>query len=95
MIHNIADITGNGTALPLVAGGVRTPANWVLIVAPAANASSVRFGDSTTSSTSGVVIPKGTSLLTPATSNAESLDLSQLYVLVANSDTVSVIYGKT
>ena len=95
MIHNIADITGNGTALPLIGSGVRTAANWVMIVNPAANGSSVRFGDSTTSSTSGALIPKGTSLVTPATSNAESLDLSQLYVFVANSDTVSVIYGKT
>lgn len=95
MVHNITDITGTGAAVPLVANAVRTPANWVQIVAGAGNSADVRFGDLNTSATSGSRISPGSGQMFPATGNAESLDLSQCYVFLALNDTVSVIYGKT
>lgn len=95
MVHNIPDITGTGVAVPLVAAGVRTAANWVQIVAGAANSADCRFGDSTTSATSGSRIAPGAGQMFPATGNAESLNLASCYVFLAVGDTVSVIYGRT
>ncbi len=95
MVHNITDITGTGVTVPLVANAVRTPANWVQLVAGSGNSADARFGDLTTSATSGSRLAPGSGQMFPATGNAESLDLAQCFVFLAAGDTVSVVYGKT
>jgi hypothetical protein len=95
LVHNISDITGTGVAVPLIAGGVRTAANWVQLTALPGNSADVRFGDSTTSASSGARIAPGAGQLFPATANSESLDLAQCFVFLANGDKVTVVYGRT
>jgi hypothetical protein len=95
VVHNVPDITGTGAAVPLIPGGVRTSAAWVQIVTGSANTANVRFGDSTTSATSGTRLPANSSQLLPPLANAECYDLAQLYVFMAAGDTISCVYAKT
>lgn len=92
MVHNIADITPNGTATRLKL--TRTPANWLMISAPTANTGDIRIGDSATAAANGVVIAKGTTLLLPPIGDDSYLDLALIYVFgAAGADKVGVLYG--
>lgn len=91
MIHNIADVTATGTAIPLKAS--RTPCNWVQIIAPTANAAAIRIGDSTTDATHGLSIPAGGGMLFPPISDCQYLDLAMIYLFGTAGDKVSVVYG--
>jgi hypothetical protein len=91
MVHNIADITPNSVATALKAA--RTPCNWVIISAPAANSGVMRVGDSTTGASSGAIIAKGESLTLFPIGDTQYLDLSLVFVYGASSDVVGVLYG--
>lgn len=92
MVHNIADITPNGTVTALKSS--RTPANWIILSAPSGNAADIRVGDSTTSTSSGAIIAKGTSVTLLPISDDHYLDLALIYVFGASgSDKVGVLYG--
>jgi hypothetical protein len=95
VVHNIPDITGTGSTFALIPMGVRTAASWVIIGAPTANTGDIRVGDSTTSVTSGIPVHAGTTLTIPATGNAESLNLADVWVQVPTGCVCSAVYGKT
>lgn len=92
-----ADITGTGAAQALTG-----PANarWVQLVAPAGNASVVRWGDSLVSSSRGAIIAAGGGQMlapigTAAGGSPQSTlyDLTRIYVLVAVGDKITVTWG--
>jgi hypothetical protein len=91
MVHNIGDITPGGTATQLKS--TRTPANWLLVTAPAANSGSLRLGDSTTGAATGIEVIKGTTTLFPAISDDAYMDLSMIYLYGTSSDKASIVYG--
>lgn len=91
MVHNIADITPNGTATALKAS--RTPCNWVTVFAATANAGDMRIGDSTTAAGTGLVIPKGTGATLQSIADTQYLDLALVYVFGTSTDKVSILYG--
>ena len=91
MVHNIADITPNGTATALLS--THTKCNWIIISAPTANAGDVRVGDSTTSATSGASVAKGTSVTLAPISDDLYLDLALIYVFGTSTDKVGILYG--
>lgn len=92
MVHNIADITPNGTATALASTHIK--ANWVIISSPTANGAAVRVGDSTTSATSGAVVEKGFSITLLPIGDALYLDLNLIYVFTAaGADKCGVLYG--
>jgi hypothetical protein len=93
LVHNIADITGDGSAHPLIASNVRTPACWLEINATAGNSAAVRIGDSTTSATSGTPVASGAGQLFPPIGTTQYMDLSQIWYYAANGDKFSVTYG--
>ncbi len=91
-INSLADITGNATSHPFAS--VSTPALWVQVVAPAANAAAVRLAGSAVSSTQGAVIAPGGSFLLPMSQRSGLYyDLSTLYYYAASGDKVSIIWG--
>lgn len=93
----LADISGSGTAQRL-SGTAGAVALWVQIVAPSTNSSVVRVGDSTVSSTSGILVAPGGGFFLPALTQTPGIvtryDLSTIYVLVQSGDKVSAGYGK-
>jgi hypothetical protein len=92
MVHNIADITPNGTATALSSS--HTKANWVIVSSPAANGAAVRVGDSTTSATSGAIAEKGASITLWPIADDLYLDLALIFVFTAaGSDKAGVLYG--
>lgn len=92
MVHNIADITPNGTATALSSS--HTKANWIIISSPAANGAAVRVGDSTTSATSGAIAEKGFSITLLPIGDALYLDLALVFVFTAaGADKCGVLYG--
>jgi hypothetical protein len=92
MVHNIADITPNGTATALSSS--HTKANWVIVSSPAANGAAVRVGDSTTSASSGAIAEKGASITLWPIGDDLYLDLALIFVFAASgSDKAGVLYG--
>lgn len=91
MVHNIADVTPGGSAVALKSS--RTPCNWVQVVCPTSNATSMRVGDINTSATSGIAIPPGGGMMFPAISDTQYLDLALVYIYGTTTDKVSVVYG--
>ena len=91
MIHNIADVTPGGSTVALKA--TRTPANWLIVSAPTGNAADIRVGDSTTGTGSGVIVKAGTSLILPAISDDNYLDLAQVYLYGSTTDKAYLVYG--
>jgi predicted RecA/RadA family phage recombinase len=91
MVHNIADTIPGAVAVALKA--TRTPANWVTISAITANAADIRIGDSTTSATSGIIVPKGTSATLWAIGDTQYLDLAQVFCFASGTDKYSAVYG--
>lgn len=92
MVHSIADITPNGAATALAS--TRTPANWVTISAPAANAAAIRVGDSLITASRGQIVEKGFSATLWPIADDNYLDLAQVYVFGASgSDKCGILYG--
>lgn len=92
-----ADVTGTGAAQALVG-----PANarWVQMVAPSANASVVRWGDSLITTSRGAIIAAGAGQMLPAfapatggSSQSTLYDLTRIYVLVQIGDKITVTWG--
>lgn len=93
----LADITGTSAAVQIYSTG--GSARWVLFIAPTANASVVRCGDSNVSASRGAPIAAGAGLLYPSIS-AQSGDskqplynLGSLYCYIASGDKVSVSWA--
>lgn len=93
MIHTLADITGTGAVVPLSATSIN--ARWVQVTAGTSNASDVRLGDVSTTSSRGIPLSKGDGQFLPGPDflDAKQYALNAIYVYVANSDTVSVAWG--
>ncbi len=91
MVHNLADITPAGT--PTALSSTHTRCNWIAISPKTANSADMRIGDNTTSATSGILVPKGTTFIMPPISDDNYLDLALIFVYGASSDSAGVIYG--
>lgn len=72
-----------------------TPAAWAVIQARAANADSIRVGDSTITSTSGgTLLAAGGSIAMPFQGGPGAYDLSDIYLVAGNTtDGVDVNYA--
>lgn len=93
MIHTLPDVTGTGVAVAL--SSIPYQARWVKINALSTNGADVRLGDSATSASQGLAIPKGTGELLPGISDTfgASYALTGVYVYIANGDKISIAYG--
>lgn len=99
MINTLADITPGGVATPLIT--VSAPSQlpitcrWVILSAPSANAGDLRYGDSSTGAARGSVLPKGTSIILPISTDqrGDTYALAGIYVYGTGSDKVGISYG--
>jgi hypothetical protein len=92
MIHNVADVTPAGVAVPLAV--TRTACNWLQVICPTGNAAAIRIGDPSTSATSGLAIPAGGGMLFPPIGDDQYLDLALIYVYGTTTDKISAVYGR-
>ncbi len=83
------DITGAAATVAIAAVG---GAEWVQINAPTGNASVVRWGDASTTSTRGGIIAAGGAQFLPKIPG-RTYQLPNIYVYVAMSDKVSVVWA--
>lgn len=91
MVHQITDVTGTGSSLPLSVSTL--PVFWVQIIASSSNAAAVRVGDSQVSASKGLSLPAGSGQMFPPTNAGRwAYDLSKIYVLAQTGDKVSVAY---
>ncbi|HET9304862.1 MAG TPA: hypothetical protein VFO46_02435 [Candidatus Sulfotelmatobacter sp.] len=91
MIVHFFEIAGDNNAHPLLA--TATKCKWLQIQAGLNNSGTVRYGDSSTSSTVGLQATKGAGLLfRPIAEISEFYDLSQIYAWVATGDVLDVLY---
>jgi len=91
MVHNVADLTPGGVAVPIRA--IRTPCNWLQIVAPTGNAAAIRVGDVNTGAASGIEMLAGAKVYFPPIGDTQYLDLAMVYVYGTTTDRVSILYG--
>ena len=90
MVHSLPDITLSTTATAISATSVKCV--WVQVQGSNLTGQA-RVGDSQISTTRGaVMMSSGDAQFYPAQGNANSYDLSTIYVLGTNGDKVSVIY---
>jgi len=91
MVHSLPDITSTGALAALSATSVR--AVWVQIQSKTGNnAAGARVGDSLISSSRGaLLLPAGVQLF-PTCGNANTYDLSTIYLLANSGDVFEVIY---
>ncbi len=88
-IQTIADITPNGSAVPLAAAG---QAVWILVTA---TGNSIRIGDANVGASRGVKIPAGVPTLIPRCAFTQGgYDLAAVHLYgAAGADSVSVTFG--
>lgn len=99
-IKTVADISGDGAAhaLSTVLGSVNPL--WIQLMAPSGNASVVRWGDSSISSTQGGQIPPGGGQFIPSViiPNRRIPDTSysaaQIYYLIQSGDKLTVVFAQ-
>lgn len=93
MVHSLPDVTISATATALSATSVK--ANWVQIQGQSLSGTA-RVGDSLVSATrGGILASTGDSQFFPAAGNANSYDLSTIYIIGTASDKAAVIYNVT
>lgn len=91
MVHSLPDVTSTGVLAVLSNTSVR--ACWVQIQSNSANnAAGARVGDSVISSTRGAILLPGGSQFYPPCANANSYDLSTIFLLANNADVFEIIY---
>ena len=89
-LHSIADVTLTATATALSSTSVRCA--WVQVQAKSLSAAA-RIGDSLISTSRGGIINQtGDYQFAPTLGNANAYDLSSIYVLGTQGDTVAVLY---
>ena len=86
---HIITISGTSAKVPISATALQ--AKWFSVVAAHGNASTSRFGDSTTSSTVGIPLAADAGHFEPVLF-FDSYTLSNWYVYVATGDTVTVLW---
>jgi hypothetical protein len=92
-IGTLADITGNG-ATHQVSATVQG-ARWIKFSCLTGNSAPIRIGDSNTSSSRGAACAAGSVMeFPPLHAPPYSYDLSKVYYYAANSDKLTVTYGK-
>jgi hypothetical protein len=85
-------ISGTSAAVALPSGDAPL---WVQFVAPSGNASNVRCGDSSVTSTRGMLIPAGAGqMLPPIGGGIRYNSLSTIFCYVATGDTLVVSWAK-
>jgi hypothetical protein len=91
MVHSLGDITSTGALAALSQTSIR--AVWVQIQSKTGNsASNARVGDSLITSTRGAILVPGTAQFFPTCGNANTYDLSTIYILGQSNDVFEVIY---
>lgn len=91
MVHSLPDVTSNGAIAPLSLTSVR--AVWVQIQSKVTNnATGARVGESVISATRGATLVPGGAQFYPPCSNANSYDLSTIYILGNNGDVFEILY---
>lgn len=85
-ISTAPDITGSASTVVLLS--THRYARTIQIVAPTTNTSAIRWGDTSTTSTRGAVIPPGNGQFFPQI--GLPYDLNTIYVYVASGDKVSI-----
>lgn len=95
MVQTYADITGTGATVAIATSG---SAKWVQIVAPSANSATARWGDSSTTSSRGGLLPAGSGQFLPPVSRTVNdsvqvtlYQLPSIYVYIANGDKITVV----
>jgi hypothetical protein len=89
-VTNVAPITGTGATVQISTSQAR--ANWIQVIAASGNSAAVMFGDSTTTSTTGLPVAAGGGYSTPTCGQCFYVPASH-YVYIANNDKAYIAYG--
>jgi hypothetical protein len=95
-ITSLTDISGSSATVQLSASG---SARWIQFIAPTANMSVVRIGDSNIGTTRGAAVAPGGGFMMPVIvspsepAGATRYSLSGIYYYVATGDKLSVIWA--
>ena len=97
VVTSAAQVTGTGAAVQLASSGT---ARWIQVLAPTTNSATVNCGDSSVSTTRGILIAAGGGFMFPQIApderqavNQRYYSLSTTYCYVANGDKMNVIWG--
>lgn len=96
-LKSVADISGDSASHQLAASGT---ARWIQFIAPPANASAVRIGDSTVAAGTGLRMAPGSGMMLPPVACPQgdsancSIVLASVYYLVQTGDTLTVSWGR-
>lgn len=91
MVHSLPDITSTGALAALSTTSVR--AVWVQIQSSISNsASNARVGDGSITASRGAILSPGGAQFFPTCGNANTYDLSTIFILGQNNDVFEVIY---
>ncbi len=92
VLNNLAEITGDAAAHALTTGSEK--GKYVIIQTPSANGADVRIGGASVSSSVGLPVPKGTTIILPPVSDPmEVYPLAGLYYYAGSGDKLNVMYA--
>lgn len=96
-VQTFPDITGTAATVQVATSG---SAKWVQLITPSGNSAVARWGDSSTTSSRGGLLPAGSGQFFPpipatngGATQGQLYDLSKLYVYVGSGDKVTVVVG--